>query len=64
MYLVQYIKILKKSEKKCCSCFYELDEALKFSKQLANRCNIRSVVLSSGEFTKPHILYRKEKYFM
>ena len=63
MYLVEYVKILKNQNKKCCSCFYDVDEAFNFSKKLANCSNIKSVELSSIDFNKLKILYQKEKIF-
>ena len=62
MYLVEYVKILKKQNKKCCMCFYDFDEAFKFSKQLANCSNIKSVELSSINFDKTEIFYKYESF--
>lgn len=63
MYLVEYVEILKNKNKNCCSCFYSVDEALNFSKKLANRSNIKSVELSAIDFKKTDIIYKKEKLF-
>ena len=63
MYLVEYVKILKKQNKKCCSCFYTVDEAINFSKKLAECSNIKSVETSVIDFNKLEILYKKEKIF-
>ena len=63
MYLVEYVKILKNQNKKCCICFYSVNEATKFSKKLAERSNIKSVELSVIDFNKLEILYKKEKIF-
>ena len=63
MYLVEYVKILKNQKKNCCSCFYDVNEALNFSKKLANCSNIKSIELSSIDFTKLKILYKNEKIF-
>ena len=63
MYLVEYVKILKKQNVKFCSCFYSADDALYFSKKLANHPSIKSVELSCIDFTKVKILYQKEKIF-
>lgn len=62
MYLVQYVKILKKMNKKCCTCFYSMQEALEFSKKLAKCANIKSVELSSIDYEKTEILYKYESY--
>ena len=63
MYLVEYVKILKNQNKKCCTCFYSKEEAINFFIKLADCTNIKSAELSSTEFTKKEILYTKEKYF-
>lgn len=63
MYLVEYVKILKRQNKKCCSCFYTANEALEFSKKLANCRNIKSVELSVIDFNKLEIIYKHESFF-
>ena len=63
MYLVEYVKILKNQNKRCCTCFYSNKEALDFSKKLAERSNIKSVELSVIDFIKLEIIYKKEKIF-
>ena len=63
MYLVEYVKILKNQNKKYCCCSYSVDEAIDFSKKLANSSNIKSVEVSAIDFTKTEILFKNEKYF-
>ena len=63
MYLVQYEKILKKQNKKCCTCFYSAKEALNFSKKIADCPNIKYVELSGIDFVKIKVLYKREKIF-
>lgn len=64
MYLVEYVKILKKQNKKCCSCFYSANEALEFSKKLANCDNIKYVETYVIDFNKLELIYKHESYFV
>ena len=60
MYLVEYVKIIKKQNKKCYSCFDSKDEAVKFFYDLVYCSNIEHAELSAINYTKTEIFYQKK----
>ena len=64
MYLVEYTKIcrnkLKKGLKKCCSCFYIIEEAVDFAKKLIDNSNVKSIKVSDVEISISETIYEMD----
>lgn len=60
MYLVEYTKIYRMKDKKLCSCFYSINDAVKFSKKLIDNPHVKSIKVSDVDFSIHEIIYEME----
>ena len=60
MYLVEYTKICRNKLKKCCSCFYTIEEAVGFGHKLIDNSNVKSIKISDVDISISEIIYEMD----
>ena len=60
MYLVEYTKICRNKLKKCCSCFYTVEEAVDFGKKLIDNSNVKSIKVSDVDISISETIYEMD----
>lgn len=60
MYLVEYTKICRSKLKKCCSCFYTIEEAVDFENKLIDNSNVKTIKVFNVDLSTSEILYEMD----
>ena len=60
MYLVEYYKICRNKLKKCCSCFYTVEEAVDFGKKIIDNIDVKSIKVSDVDISNSETIYEME----